>query len=254
MASTAVRKHIGELASALSSPAAVATRLPPLLSLRSASAQLQATLKQPHFDVAALCRDFGPRGVQGELIEAHLVALQRLGLGDSQAAFEAQLQVCAHLRSLLNAAEGHNGHLGALQTVTLDLRLLAVLADRSQESERGGSGRGRGAEGGGGDSEEAQSAGSDGPLQRAMGELTICFRAVGNDRNDDISMSKKLGMIFLFNHLFCIAFRINNFAFLNPLIKMMEREKHLFKRFAKAHVVTYRYYMGRKAMYDAKYA
>ena len=251
MASTAVRKHINALASALSSAAATANSLPALLSLRQQPQPLRTALAG-RADLAALCADFGPRGPAGDLVRSHLEALQQLSAATSasgalQAAFEAQLRVCAALRALLAEAEGHNAHLGALQAVTLDLRLLAVAADRVQ----GGDGA---SAGGGGEGEEAQGAGSSGPLQRAMGELTICFRAVGNDRNEDMSMSKKLGMIFLFNHLFCIAFRINNFAFLNPLIKMMEREKHLFKRFAKAHVVTYRYYMGRKAMYDAKYA
>lgn len=235
--STLARTHAAQIQQGLAG-ALPPRRLQALLSLRGeAAARVAPTLRL--VDLGSL---FG----REPLSLHHLTALQALQQGDIPAAFRAQLQATSTLCAMLKDSEG-NRLLPALQALTRDLRLLAVQVDLQAQAQQD-------AEGGGGEAaamaanSEAKSA-----LTQAMAELTNCFRAIANDRNTDLSQTKKLGMLALVNHLYCIAFRTNNFAFLKPLTRTIEAEQSLTNHYALADRVTNQYYMGRKAMYDADY-
>lgn len=248
MTTTFARNHVQQIINSFDNYTAT-SQLQQLLSLRSISAQrVGPTLRL--ISIRTLV-DSIPTSNVSNLIVAHLQALDYTYRNDFAKAFEAQLQVTEILRTMLAQAED-NQLLPALQSVTLDLRLLAVQADL-QATDTTDKDAATTATATASSATDSSVSPLGNTLQRAMAELTNCFRTVSTDRNADLSKSKKLGMLALVNHLFCIAFRLNNFAFLKPLVKVVEGEKGLADRFALAHRVTFRYYMGRKAMYDANY-
>lgn len=58
-------------------------------------------------------------------------------------------------------------------------------------------------------------------------------------------------MLNLTNQLFRIYFRINKLNLLKPLIRAIENSDQLYSYFSMADKVTYKYYVGRKAMFDS---
>ena len=64
--------------------------------------------------------------------------------------------------------------------------------------------------------------------------------------------TKRWGMLSLVNQLFKVYFRINKLQLCKPLIRAIDSSP--FKdHFALGQRVTYRYYVGRKAMFDSDY-
>ena len=64
--------------------------------------------------------------------------------------------------------------------------------------------------------------------------------------------TKRWGMLNLVNQLFKIYFRVNKLHLCKPLIRAIESLP--FKNeFSLSQLVTYRYYTGRKAMFDCDY-
>lgn len=60
-------------------------------------------------------------------------------------------------------------------------------------------------------------------------------------------------MLSLVNHLFIIYFRINRLHLCKPLIRAIEAQSSLKDRFPREQVVTYKYYVGKKAMFDSEF-
>eukprot|EP00911_Craspedida_sp_UC1_P001096 UC1_evm1s822 len=145
-------------------------------------------------------------------------------------AFGAQRACLIAFRTAFAAQRNTNWGLRPLDVLCRDLRLLGARADVET-----GSGKAK-------------------YLEDAMEEITNCFRAIANDRPEDSSKSKRLGMMLLANHMLCIGFQLNNFAFLKPIKRGMEGAGTPRDAFALAHRVTYAYYMGRKALFDADYS
>uniref|UniRef100_A0A8C8GDC2 PCI domain-containing protein 2 n=1 Tax=Oncorhynchus tshawytscha TaxID=74940 RepID=A0A8C8GDC2_ONCTS len=67
-----------------------------------------------------------------------------------------------------------------------------------------------------------------------------------------IDDSKKWGMLFLINQLFKIYFKINKLHLCKPLIRAID-SSNLKDDYSMAQRVTYKYYVGRKAMFDSDY-
>ncbi|KAM7111204.1 PCI domain-containing protein 2 isoform 10-T10 [Molossus nigricans] len=67
-----------------------------------------------------------------------------------------------------------------------------------------------------------------------------------------IEDSKKWGMLFLVNQLFKIYFKINKLHLCKPLIRAID-SSNLKDDYSTAQRVTYRYYVGRKAMFDSDF-
>lgn len=64
--------------------------------------------------------------------------------------------------------------------------------------------------------------------------------------------TKRLGMLNLVNQLFKVYFRINKLHLCKPLIRAIESSA--FKdSFPLAQQITYKYFVGRKAMFDSDY-
>jgi len=62
--------------------------------------------------------------------------------------------------------------------------------------------------------------------------------------------SKKIAILNLTNQLFRIYFRINRLHLLKPLIRSIDHVGDLYECFSLADKITYKYYLGRKAMFD----
>lgn len=75
------------------------------------------------------------------------------------------------------------------------------------------------------------------------------FVSFSRASNDD---TKKWGMMSLVNQLFKVYFGINKLNLCKPLIRAIDSSPYK-DRFAVSQQVTYRYYVGRKAMFDSNY-
>ncbi|POI28843.1 hypothetical protein CIB84_007407, partial [Bambusicola thoracicus] len=87
-------------------------------------------------------------------------------------------------------------------------------------------------------------------LEKAAELLMSCFRVCASDTRAGIEDSKKWGMLFLVNQLFKIYFKINKLHLCKPLIRAID-SSNLKDEYSMAQRVTYRYYVGRKAMFDS---
>ncbi|XP_043847703.1 PCI domain-containing protein 2 isoform X5 [Dromiciops gliroides] len=89
-------------------------------------------------------------------------------------------------------------------------------------------------------------------LEKAAELLMSCFRVCASDTRAGIDDSKKWGMLFLVNQLFKIYFKINKLHLCKPLIRAID-SSNLKDDYSTAQRVTYKYYVGRKAMFDSDF-
>uniref|UniRef100_A0A2K6A148 PCI domain-containing protein 2 n=1 Tax=Mandrillus leucophaeus TaxID=9568 RepID=A0A2K6A148_MANLE len=89
-------------------------------------------------------------------------------------------------------------------------------------------------------------------LEKAAELLMSCFRVCASDTRAGIEDSKKWGMLFLVNQLFKIYFKINKLHLCKPLIRAID-SSNLKDDYSTAQRVTYKYYVGRKAMFDSDF-
>ncbi|KAM9319318.1 PCI domain-containing protein 2 isoform 1-T1 [Gastrophryne carolinensis] len=89
-------------------------------------------------------------------------------------------------------------------------------------------------------------------LEKAAELLMSCFRVCASDTRASFDDSKKWGMLFLVNQLFKIYFKISKLHLCKPLIRAIDSSN--FKdEYAMSQRVTYKYYVGRKAMFDSDF-
>ncbi|KAM8905366.1 LOW QUALITY PROTEIN: PCI domain-containing protein 2 [Spinachia spinachia] len=139
------------------------------------------------------------------------------------------------LTSFLRAFQSHkeeNWALPMMFTVTLDLRIFANNAEQQLQKK----GKGQPGE----------------MLEKAAEQLMSCFRVCASDNRAGIEDSKKWGMMFLSNQLFKIYFKINKLHLCKPLIRAID-SSNLKSDYSPAQKVTYKYYVGRKAMFDSDF-
>jgi hypothetical protein len=79
-----------------------------------------------------------------------------------------------------------------------------------------------------------------------------CFRVCASDNRAALEDSKKWGMLNLVNQLFKIYFKINKLHLCKPLIRAID-SLPIKDRFSVSQLVTYRFYVGRKAMFDSDF-
>ncbi|XP_036175913.1 LOW QUALITY PROTEIN: PCI domain-containing protein 2-like [Myotis myotis] len=164
-----------------------------------------------------------------EMFAAHLRCTYTVGNRDFTEAYRCQTVI---IQSFLRAFQAHkeeNWVLPVMYAVALDLRVFASNADQ-QLVKKGKSKVGD-------------------MLEKAAELLMSCFRACASDTPAGIEDSKKWGMLFLANQLFKIYFKINKLHLCTPLIRAIDRS-NLKEDSSTAQRVTYRYYVGRKAMFD----
>jgi len=149
--------------------------------------------------------------------------------------FEAykQQSFCVHaVVKLLQAIKDENWCLPIMFVTCLDLRLLALKCEAiehtSTEFKRGE------------------------VMEKAAECLMACFRVCAADSRSEERDTKRHGMLHLVNQMFKVYFRINKLHLCKPLIRAVETLS--FKdQFPLAQQITYKYFVGRKAMYDSDY-
>ena len=133
---------------------------------------------------------------------------------------------------VFQAMKDENWALPTLYSVCLDLRLFALNADSQCVS------KGTGKEGEN--------------LEKSAEYLMNCFRVCVSDTRASIENSKKWGMLGIVNQLFKIYFKINRTQLCKPLIRAID-SLPIKDQFPKAHLVTYRFFVGKKYMFDNNY-
>lgn len=121
--------------------------------------------------------------------------------------------------------------LPVMYVMCLELRLLALRAENSKNIKNSKPGE---------------------ILEKCAECLMGCFRVCAADNRSVDEETKRWGMLNLVNQLFKVYFRINKLHLCKPLIRAIDSSA--FKdRFSKAQRVTYKFFVGKKAMFDSNY-
>jgi len=164
-----------------------------------------------------------------EVVAAHLRACWAWANSEFNEAFKCQEIVVNSFSRLLSASKDDNWLLPVMQVVCLDLRNFAVRADQQLSK-----------------NPKAQPGQM---VEKASEGIMACFRVCAADARAAEETSKKWGMLNLVNQLFKIYFKVNKLHLTKPLIRAIESSA-LKDRYPKSQLVTYRYYVGRKYMFD----
>ncbi|KAJ1363880.1 hypothetical protein KIN20_023839 [Parelaphostrongylus tenuis] len=89
--------------------------------------------------------------------------------------------------------------------------------------------------------------------EQSANYIMEAYRTCTSDVRADPSTTKKIAILNMTNQLFRIYFKlsINKLNLLKPLIRAIENSGTLYQSFSMADKVTYNYFLGRKAMFDA---
>lgn len=166
-----------------------------------------------------------------ELVSYHLKCMYFIANNNYLEAYHHQSNLAQTLTKIIQSQKEENWFLPVMYTVCLDLRLLAQRAERSKLG-------------------TADKPGEI--LEKAAECLMGCFRVCAADNRSSDEDTKRLGMLTLVNQLFKVYFRINKLHLCRPLIRAIESSP--FKEsFSLSQRITYRYFVGRKAMFDSDY-
>lgn len=166
-----------------------------------------------------------------EIVCCHLKVLRALEKSprDVHEAYKQQTACVQGVVKLLQALKEENWCLPIMYSSCLDLRLLAQKCEESGISTKPGE-----------------------ILEKAAEGLMACFRVCTADNRSADEDTKRHGMLNLVNQLFKVYFRINKLHLCKPLIRAIESSA--FKdTFPLAEQITYKYFVGRKAMFDSDY-
>uniref|UniRef100_A0A6I8RNS2 PCI domain-containing protein 2 n=1 Tax=Xenopus tropicalis TaxID=8364 RepID=A0A6I8RNS2_XENTR len=152
-----------------------------------------------------------------EMFAAHLRCINAVSNHDFVEAYKYQTLVVA---------------LPIMYSITLDLRIFANNADQQLVK------KGKGKVGD--------------MLEKAAELLMSCFRVCASDTRASFEDSKKWGMLFLVNQLFKIYFKISKLHLCKPLIRAID-SSNFKEEYTMAQRVTYKYYVGRKSMFDSDF-
>lgn len=167
-----------------------------------------------------------------ELVAAHIRCCWAVSKHDFIEAYGCQAVAVQAFTKLFQSQKDENWSLPVMFAVCLDLRLFANSADVQAQKK----GKGKAGE----------------RLEKAAELLMGCFRVCASDNRASVEDTKKWGMLNLVNQLFKIYFKINKLHLCKPLIRAID-SLPLKDRFPLAQQVTFRYYVGRKAMFDSDF-
>lgn len=167
-----------------------------------------------------------------EMVAAHLRCTYAVANHDFVEAYKCQTLVVQSFLKAFQAHKEENWALPVMFAVTLDLRIFANNAEQQLQK------KGKGKVGD--------------MLEKAAEQLMSCFRVCASDNRAGIDDSKKWGMLFLINQLFKIYFKINKLHLCKPLIRAID-SSNLKDDYSMAQRVTFKYYVGRKAMFDSNF-
>lgn len=89
-------------------------------------------------------------------------------------------------------------------------------------------------------------------LEKCAECLMGCFRVCAADNRSSEEDTKRWGMLSLVNQLLKVYFRINKLHLCKPLIRAIDSSVYK-DHFPLAQRITYKFFVGRKAMFDSDY-
>ncbi|XP_030373291.1 PCI domain-containing protein 2 homolog [Scaptodrosophila lebanonensis] len=167
-----------------------------------------------------------------EIVTAHLKVLYYLAQKppNYMEAYNQQATSCSSVVKLLQQLKDENWPLPLMYRVCLDLRYLAQACEKHCRGFTPGN-----------------------ILEKAADCMMGCFRVCAADGRAAEQDTKRLGMMNLVNQLFKVYFRINKLHLCKPLIRAIENSS--FKEsFPLPEQITYKYFVGRRAMFDSNYS
>lgn len=150
---------------------------------------------------------------------------------DMFAMYNHQSSAVQCLAKILQMQKEENWMLPVMNIMCLELRLSAIGAERSKSNKNIKPGE---------------------ILEKCAECLMICFRVCAADSRSSEEDTKRWGMLALINQLLKIYFRINKLHLCKPLIRAIESSSYK-DHFALAQQITYKFFVGRKAMFDSDY-
>jgi len=166
-----------------------------------------------------------------EVIIAHIKVLFHFNDNPPQfnEAYKYQSICVQAVVKLLQAMKEENWCLPVMYVTCLDLRVLALKCESLEPTTKRGQ-----------------------VMEKAAECLMSCFRVCAADNRTEERDTKRIGMLHLVNQMFKVYFRINKLHLCKPLIRAIESLS--FKdSFPLSQQITYKYFVGRKAMYDSDY-
>lgn len=163
-----------------------------------------------------------------ELVAAHLRACWAVAKRDFLEAYKCQALAVQSFCKLLSSQKDDNWPLPMMYSLCLDLRIFAAKADLQMEHSGGKPGE---------------------TLEKAAEHIMSCFRTCALDSKSTEDVTKRWGMLNIVNQLFKIYFKVNKLHLCKPLIRAIESSS-LKDRYPKSQQVTYKFYVGRKYMFD----
>lgn len=148
---------------------------------------------------------------------------------DYNEAYKCQSMCVQAVVKLLQVMKDENWCLPIMYVTCLELRLLSLKC------------------------ESIESVAKRGQVMEKTAEILMsCFRVCAADNRTEERDTKRHGMLHLVNQMFKVYFRINKLHLCKPLIRAIESLS--FKEsFPLSQQITYKYFVGRKAMYDSDY-
>ncbi|KAH8357589.1 hypothetical protein KR200_001749 [Drosophila serrata] len=166
-----------------------------------------------------------------DVVSAHLKVLYHLAQEppNYMEAYTQQAAACGAVVRLLQQLKDENWCLPLMYRVCLDLRYLAQACEKRCRGFNPGH-----------------------VLEKAADCMMACFRVCAADGRASEEDTKRLGMMNLINQLFKVYFRINKLHLCKPLIRAIDN--CVFKdSFPLPEQITYKYFVGRRAMFDSNY-
>lgn len=167
-----------------------------------------------------------------EMIAAHLRCCWAVSNHDFIEAYGCQSVVAQAFNKVFQSQKDENWSLPIMFNIFIDLRLFANSGDIQAVH------KGKGKMGD--------------RLEKAADLIMGCFRVCASDNRASVEDSKKWGMLNLVNQLFKIYFKINKLHLCKPLVRAID-SLPMKNRFSLSQQVTFKYYVGRKAMFDSDY-
>ncbi|XP_012137754.1 PCI domain-containing protein 2 isoform X3 [Megachile rotundata] len=166
-----------------------------------------------------------------DLVLYHLKTIAAMNKDDRLAMYNYQSSAVQSLTKILQMQKEENWMLPVMNVMCLELRLLAVHVENIKTNKNMKPGE---------------------ILEKCADCLMGCFRVCACDNRSSEDDTKRWGMLALVNQLLKIYFRINKLHLCRPLIRAIESSPYK-AHFALAQQITYKFFVGRKAMFDSDY-
>lgn len=160
-----------------------------------------------------------------------LRAISAMNKNDAFAMYNYQSSAVQSLVKILQMQKEENWMLPVMNVICLELRLSAIGAEKIKNNKNIKPGE---------------------VLEKCAECLMTCFRVCAADSRSSEEDTKRWGMLALINQLLKIYFRINKLHLCKPLIRAIESSPYK-DHFALAQQITYKFFVGRKAMFDSDY-